>query len=146
MENVIELAKAGKVIRVCFPHKEHKRMWGILSEWEGGEDNENQEYASVQKKEEVLESMGFNSEIVDAACFACWADRIFKNNNTNTPLTCINTCPLKWTNREGNPSPTCHDIYHAWMHASGEEKKKFARIIRDMPLKDEAELLYNIVR
>lgn len=35
MENIVELAKAGKVIRVCFPHKEHKRMWGILSEWEG---------------------------------------------------------------------------------------------------------------
>lgn len=141
MKNIIELAKKGKFVKVDFPHIRHVLMWETLSEWEG---EKNSVCASVKKKIAVLEDMGFIPEIIDSGCFACWADHTFARINKIFHMNCHTTCPLKWTDKNGNSSDTCHDIYHAWVHASGEKKKKFARMIRDMPLKDEAELLYNI--
>lgn len=87
--------------------------------------------------------MKFVPKIINNACFACWANRVFKNNNYIS-LSC-DTCPLKWTDRDGNPSDSCHMIYFAWRQEVGEEKKRLAKMIRDMPLKDEAKLFYNIV-
>ena len=131
MKNIYELAKEGKFVKVDFPHIKHVLMWETLSEWEGAKNDEYQVNASVRKK-------------IDGGCFACWADHTFARINKIFHMNCHTTCPLKWTDRNGNPSDTCHDIYQAWVHASGEKKKRLARMIRDMPLKDEAELLYNI--
>lgn len=144
MNKIYELAKAGKIVKVDFTYIRHMGMWEILGKWEGTKDDENQVCASVKKKIAVLEDMGFIPEIIDGGCFACWASHAFGRINKIFHINCHTVCPLKWTNRNGDPSPTCHDIYHAWCRASGEEKKKLAKMIRDMPLKDEAELFYNI--
>ena len=144
MKNIYELAKAGKFVKVDFPHIRHVLMWETLSEWEGAKNYKYQVNASVRKKIAVLEDMGFIPEIIDGGCFACWADHAFARINKIFHMNCHATCPLKWTDKNGNPSDTCHDIYQAWIHASGEKKKRLAKMIRDMPLKDEAELLYNI--
>ena len=147
MKNIIKLAKAGKIVKVNFLHGEHKKLWGILGKWEGNKENlyEQEEY-STEMKEETVVGMGYEVEEIDRSCFACWADHTFARINKIFHMNCHTTCPLKWTDKNGNPSDTCHDIYQAWIHASGEKKKRLARMIRDMPLKDEVELFYNIVR
>lgn len=146
MKNIYELARAGKIVKVNFLHGEHKKLWGILGEWEGNEENlyEQEEY-STEMKEETVVGMGYEVGEIDRACFACEATSTLAFANPNMGIWCDN-CPLKWTDEFGNPSDGCGDIYRAWLDAYGEDKKKLARMIRDMPLKDEVELFYNIVR
>lgn len=150
MKNIIELAKAGKIVKVNFLHGEHKKLWGILGEWEGNKENlYEQEDCSAKKKEDTVVGMGYEVGEIDRSCFACEAMGIlaFANPNFVNPNMgiCCDNCPLKWTDEFGNPSDGCGYIYCAWLDAYGEDKKKLARMIRDMPLKDEAELFYNIV-
>lgn len=145
MSKIYELAKAGKIVKVNFLHGEHNRLWGILSEWEGnGENLYEQEERSAEKKEDTVVSMGYELGEIDQSCFACEAMDILAFANLDVDIRCT-VCPLKWTDEFGNPSSGCGDIYRAWQRKFGEEKKKLARMIRDMPLKNEAELFYNIV-
>lgn len=145
MKNIYELAKAGEIVKVTFLHGEHKKLWRILGEWEGNEENlyEQEEY-STEMKEETVVGMGYEVGEIDRSCFACEAVSILGFANPNMGICCDN-CPLKWTDEFGNPSGGCGYIYRAWQREFGEEKKKLARMIMNMPLKDEVGLFYNIV-
>ena len=145
MKNIIKLAKAGKFVKVTFLHGEHKKLWGILGEWEGNKENlYEQEDCSAEMKEETVVGMGYEVGEIDRSCFACEAVSTLAFANLNMGICCDN-CPLKWTDEFGNPSDGCGYIYRAWQREFGEDKKKLARMIRDMPLKENVELFYNIV-
>lgn len=139
MEYIVMLAKEGKIEKVDFLHRDHKKMWGILGEWEG----DTKEYYSIKKKRDIIADMGYDIGDIACSCFACEAKLNLAVDNLRT-FTCI-ACPLRWTDEYGNPSDNCNNIYLAWRQEAGEEKKRLAKMIRDMPLKDEAELFYNIV-
>lgn len=144
MEYIVILAKEGKIEKVDFLHGGHKKMWGILGEWEGDTKNLcKQEYYSIKKKHDIIMDMGYDAGDIVCSCFACKAKFNLAVDNLRT-FTC-DACPLKWTDKYGNPSDNCNNIYFAWQQETGEEKKRLARMIKDMPLKDEAELFYNIV-
>lgn len=146
MKNIYELARAGEIVKVNFLHGEHKRLWGILGKWGGNEENlYEQEDCSAEMKEETVVGMGYEVEEIDNSCFACEAMNILGFANPDVDARC-DSCPLKWTDEFGNPSDGCGYIYRAWLDAYGEDKKRLARMIRDMPLKKDAELFYNIVR
>lgn len=148
MEDIIRLAKEGKVEKVNFLYGNHKKMWGILGEWEGNTKNlYQQKLCSDMKKDSIVKNMGYEVEEIDSSCFACAAQVALEVANDNIPIigaTC-DTCPLQWTDEYGHPVCNCYGIYHAWRQEAGEEKKRLAKMIRDMPLKDDAELFYNIV-
>ena len=145
MKNIIKLAKAGKIVKVNFLHGEHKKLWGILGEWEGNKENlYEQEDCSTEMKEETVVGMGYEVEEIDRSCFACEATSILAFANPNMGICCDN-CPLKWTDEFRNPSDGCGYIYRAWQREFGEDKKRLARMIMNMPLKEDAELFYNIV-
>lgn len=145
MKNIYELARADKIVKVNFLHGEHKRLWGILGEWEGNTENLYEQIkCSVEKKEDTVIGMGYEVGEIDRSCFACEAMNILAFVNPDVNIRCT-ICPLKWTDEFGNPSTGCGYIYRAWKREFGEEKKRLARMIRDMPLKKDAELFYNIV-
>lgn len=146
MKNIYELAKAGKIVKVNFLHGEHKKMWGILGEWEGNRENlYEQVKCSVKKKEDIVVGMGYEAGEIKHSCFACEAEDLLEFANSNANIHCDKFCPFQWTDEFGNPFSDCQDIYLAWQQETGEEKKRLARMIMNMPLKDEAELFYNIV-
>ena len=74
MKNIYELAMAGKIVKVNFLHGEHKRLWGILGEWEGNKENlyEQEDY-SAEMKEETVVGMGYEVGEIGQSCFACEA-------------------------------------------------------------------------
>ena len=151
MTTAIELAKSGKLVRVDFMFGKHRQLWEILTKWSGkASENDPQEKStkamamrSYSKLVRLMEVMTDNN--YDSPDFPC--DARFKLYERNAELDCYpcELCPLQWIDENGVQHQYCHDIFHMWETAEGERKKELARMIRDMPLKEGVENLYNII-
>lgn len=152
-EYIEKVTKGEPVNKVDFLYGKHKILWGILSEWEDHVSEEliddEIKIASLLQKEAVMERMGYKTGEIDGACFACQASTDFEKKNCMNLLVTMadscSACPFEWTDECGRSELRCHEVYSAWLWASGEEKKKLAKMIRNMPLKEGAEKLYNII-
>lgn len=149
-EYIKKFARCRNINKVDFPYKDHKAMWDILSKWKGkySLDETKVAEATIKKKRDALKQLGYKS-FIPGSCLACDANATFRENNLNKKTVMnaygCDSCPIDWTNDLGVPIRTCHQIYEMWENRNGKQKQKLARMIRDMPLKEGAEKLYNII-
>ena len=130
--------------KVDFLHSRHKKLWEILSEWEGEdtEDHFRQQVMSVVRHGKTIDDFGYisGSGSDTFICGIVGRPEVYGRE----PVPCTR-CPLAWTDRDGNPAKDCSSIIYSWLASYGEDKKRLARMIMNMPLKEDAELVYNIV-
>ena len=149
-EHIKKFMRCRNLNKVVFPYKDHKAMWDILSKWKGkySLDETKVMEATIKKKRDTLKQLGYKS-FIPGSCLACDANATFIINNmkkkTVRDAYNCDSCPIDWTNSLGVPVRTCHQIYEMWENRNGKQKQELAKMIRDMPLKEGIEKLYNII-
>lgn len=149
-EHIKKFTRCRNINKVDFPYKDHKAMWDILSRWKGkySLDETKVAEAIIRKKRDALKQLGYKN-FIPGSCLACDANATFRLNNLNKKTVIgaysCDSCPIGWTNNIGVPVCTCHQIYEMWENRNGKQKQELAKMIRDMPLKEGIEKLYNII-